>query len=145
MSSSSFDYVFVQLASRKEGLTLTQFKRHHEDVWVPLVKEVCGHLFPLTWTRRYLAESEHEAQRKPGAAGLPALLIGNKEDVGWDCLSEMTFSDELHFQQFFARINEIETGQRLLEEERKFSDSSKLKFIVMEATTDVNAYRIAKA
>ncbi|KAF2019248.1 hypothetical protein BU24DRAFT_115377 [Aaosphaeria arxii CBS 175.79] len=135
------EIVFVQLVSRKEGLTLQEFKRHQEEIFVPLVKRVCGDLFPVSWTRRYLAESEHEAQRKPGALGLPRLLVGRKEDVGWDCLGEMRFSDELHFQQFFALVNEKGPAEALLDEESRFSDVTKLKFIVMESTTDHSEYR----
>lgn len=133
-------YAFVQLVSRKEGLTLAEFKDHFENKFAPLMKEICGPLFPLTWVRRYIAQEANEEQKKPGPMGLPALLIGRHEDIGWDSFSEMTFQDELHFQQYFALINEQEPAEKLLAEEKKFSDINKLKFIVMESWTDQNEY-----
>jgi hypothetical protein len=79
-------------------------------------------------------------QKKPGSLGLPALLVGLREEIGWDCLSEMTFHDELHFNQYFALINEETPAERLMHEERLFSDITKLKFIIMEAWTDENEH-----
>lgn len=126
-------YQLVSLVSRKPGLTLPEFRHHMETHMVPLMRSICGPLAPTTWIRRYIAHSATDAQRKPGPLGLPNLLIGNKEDVGWDAMSEMTFQDELHLQQYFARINEDGPAERLLEEEGKFSDIQKLKLMVVES------------
>jgi hypothetical protein len=126
----------VTLISRKEGMTLAEFKEHMESRFVPLMKEVCGPLHPVTWTRRYIAHTANDEQRKEGPLGLPAFLIGHDQDIGWDSFSEMTFQDELHLQQYFALINEEEPAEKLLAEEAKFSDTQKLKFILMEAWRD---------
>lgn len=133
-------YAFVQLISRKEGTTLPVFKDHMENKFAPLMKRLTGPLFPLTWVRRYIAWEGTDEQRKEGHLGLPALLIGRHEEIGWDCISEMTFQDELHFQQYFALVNEEGPAEQLLAAEREFSDINKLKFIIMEAWTDRNEY-----
>ena len=51
----------------------------------------------------------------------------------------MTFRDELHLQQFFAKVNEPEAAARIQEDEARFSDSAKLKFIVLGDTTATKA------
>jgi hypothetical protein len=58
-----------------------------------------------------------------------------------DALVESTFEDELHLQQFMAFINESEAAEELMECETSFSDSSKLRIIVMENNVSVNRTR----
>lgn len=131
-------YAFIQLVSRKEGMSVTDFKDRFENVFAPLMKEICGPVFPLKWVRRYIAHSDIDDLNKPGPLGLPSLLVGRREEIGWDCLGEMTFQDELHFQQYFARVNEEGPAERLLAAEKTFSDINKLKFLIMDAYTDKN-------
>lgn len=54
---------------------------------------------------------------------------------------EATFEDDLHLQQFMAFINESEAAEELMECETSFSDSSKLRIIVMENNVSVNKTR----
>ena len=138
-------YAMIVLFSKNESVTFAQFKSILETKWVPLLEEVSGPLFPLTYVRRYVADEGNEQQRRrEGPLGLPALMIGREEQVPWDCLVEATFEDDLHLQQFFALMNEKEPAEKLLECEKTFSDIHKLRVIAMENHVSVSKTRRLK-
>lgn len=128
--------VLVYFVVKKPHLTHTQFKTIMETEMVPLFNSVTGPLKPIKWTRRYIAHAEGESQKKDGPLGLPALLVGHKEDIGWDCFCEMFFKDELHLQQYFAFVNEEEPARKLLEAEGKCSQIEKMRMVIMESFSE---------
>jgi hypothetical protein len=128
--------VLVIFVTRKEGISFPEFKRIMEEEMVPIYNDITGELRPIKWIRRYIAHSEGEEHRKEGPLGLPALLVGQQQDIGWDCFCEMFFKDELHLQQYFAMINEEGPAERLLEAESRCSDIHKMKMILMESFSE---------
>ena len=62
------------------------------------------------------------------------MLVGDKDDVNWDGFAELVFRDELHFQQFFAVVNEPEAAERIQQDEERFTDASKFKVVVIGET-----------
>lgn len=136
-------YTIVLFVSRKPGLSIADFKEHWEDKHVPLLKSVAGRAFPLSHTRHYVARVESGAGERAGvtsasgrraSAAAPVVLVGNEEDVAWDGYAELTFRDELHFQQFFALVNDPEAADRIQQDEERFSDPSKFKVVVLGET-----------
>lgn len=80
---SKYPFILATVATRKEGLTLEQFRHHNETIYAPLLKKIAGKAHPLTWTRRYhVAEGE-------GPMGIPRLLLGTDDGMDWDCFGEM--------------------------------------------------------
>lgn len=138
---TKYPFVLVTLATRKEGVTLEQFRHHNETVYAPLVKKVLGKVHPLAWMRRYHVEEGE------GPKGVPRFIIGADDGLTWDCWGEMvcalvqqdeqdadhlpqTFADELHCQQFLTFLHS-EEAEPVLEEEGKFADPEKTRLFVM--------------
>lgn len=136
--------VLVYFVTKKEELSHSEFKRIFEEEMVPLFNEITGDLRPIKWTRRYIAHSEGEEQKKAGPLGLPALLVGQKEDIGWDCFAEMFFKDELHLQQYFAYCNEEEPAAKLLAAEGRCSQIHKMKMVIMESFSEEEVHTSRK-
>lgn len=80
---TKYPFVLVTVATRKEGLTREQFRKHNEEVYAPLLKKVAGKLHPLAWTRRYHVDEDE------GPKGIPRMIIGTEEGLDWDCFGEM--------------------------------------------------------
>ena len=76
---SKYPFILATVATRKEGITREQFRYHNETHYAPLLREVAGAAHPLTWTRRYHVEDGE------GPAGVPRVLIGSDDALGWDC------------------------------------------------------------
>ncbi|KAL1606425.1 hypothetical protein SLS60_003829 [Paraconiothyrium brasiliense] len=132
----------ICLFSKRDDLTFNEFKDAMENRFVPLLEKLTGPLFPLTYSRRYIAADGNARERhRAGPLGLPSLIVGEAESITWDALVESTFEDELHLQQFMAFINESEAAEELMECESSFSDSGKLRIIVMENNVSVNKTR----
>jgi hypothetical protein len=132
--------VLVYFVTKREDLTVPEFKRIMEEEMVPIFNQVTGELRPLKWTRRYIAHSDTDQQRKAGPLGLPALLVGHREDIGWDCFCEMFFKDELHLQQYFAYCNEEEPAEKLLAAESRCSQINKMKMMLMESYSEEESH-----
>jgi hypothetical protein len=135
-------YALVALFTRRSDLTHEEFKSILEGTFIPLLEKVSGPLFPLTYSRRYIAHQSNDEQRKKkGSLGLDTLVIGKEEDVPWDCIADMTFEDDLHMNQFLNFLNEEGPGEQMMACEATFSDTSKLRLIMMENNVSVNKSR----
>lgn len=124
-------------------MSIDEFKEHYENIHVPLLKSVTGASFPISHTRHYVARAESGAGDRAGVrtastkrleATAPVVLVGTKDDVAWDAFATLTFRDELHFQQFFALVNDPAAAERIQEDEEKFSDAEKFKVVVLGQT-----------
>ncbi|KAL4961077.1 EthD domain-containing protein [Aspergillus stella-maris] len=121
--------------TRKPGTTPAEFKTHYETVHVPLIKELAGDLFPLSHRRLYLARPS------PGEDGSypVAAVLGDQEDFTYDCITELTFSDEKAMQVFFAKRMEPSTKEVVEEDENKFLQADKLKLVVLGDVQETTA------
>lgn len=124
-TATIYSYILTTVATRKEGVTRAEFQRHNEEFYVPLLQKTAGKLHPLAWTRQYHVDDAE------CPTGVPRVLIGTAEDMDWDCMGEMTFEDELHYQQFIAFMHS-DDAVPILTEEEKFADPGKTKLIVMK-------------
>ncbi|PSN71308.1 hypothetical protein BS50DRAFT_280020 [Corynespora cassiicola Philippines] len=140
-------YSIVLFVSRKPGLSIAQFRHHWEEIHVPLLKSLTGNSFPLSHARNYVARVEDGAGERAGVrtasskkadSTAPVVLVGNKEDVDWDGFATLTFRDELHFQQFFALVNQPEAADKIQEDEEAFSDPAKFKVVVLGETLNTS-------
>jgi hypothetical protein len=128
--TTKYPFILTTVATRKEGMTRAQFQRYNEEIYAPLLKKVAGKLHPLAWTRRYHVDDSE------CPIGIPRVLIGGDDGLDWDCMGEMTFEDELHYQQFIAFMHS-DAATPVLEEEEKFADPGKTKLIVMRRAISI--------
>ncbi|KAJ8106184.1 hypothetical protein OPT61_g9709 [Boeremia exigua] len=127
---SKYPLILATVATRKEGMTRKQFREHNETIYAPLLKKVAGKVHPLTWTRRYHVEDDE------CPTGIPMYIIGTPDGLDWDCFGEMTFVDELHYQQFVALL-QSDHAIPVLEEEEKFCDAANTKVVVMRRDVSI--------
>ncbi|KAJ4338355.1 hypothetical protein N0V95_008091 [Ascochyta clinopodiicola] len=127
---SKYPYILATVATRREGFTRDQFREHNETIYAPLLKKTAGKAHPLTWTRRYHVEDGE------GPMGVPRMIIGTDDGLDWDCFGEMTFVDELHYQQFITFMHS-DSAVPVLEEEEKFCDAANTKLIVMRREVSI--------
>lgn len=106
---------------------------------VPLVKEVMGSQYPVSYTMRFVVRVSTGAGDRLGATmssksradgDAPVVLLGSPQEVDWDAYGEMVFRDELHLQQALALLD-TPGGQRVREDEANFSISDKLRVVLM--------------
>ncbi|KPI43011.1 uncharacterized protein AB675_1786 [Cyphellophora attinorum] len=114
------------LAWRKHGMAPEEFKNHYDNVHVPLVRELTGPLFPLSHRRSYIKRSQHQNGTYPAA-----VIQGNQEDFGFDCVAELAYEDEAHFQASGAALSTPEAGKRIYEDCVQFMDMSKAQIVVL--------------
>ena len=86
---------------RLPTLTPDEFKDLYESKHVPLIRRLIGDgdAAPLSYRRHYLNRTPPDAE---GGGSKPRLLVGDVERADWDCLVEVTFRDEEHFQKYMA-------------------------------------------
>ena len=125
--------------TRRPEFSPDKFKSYLEDIHLPMLKEIMGPHYPLTYTLRYVVRVRTGAGDRLGATtstkknaepDAPVLLVGLPSELGWDCIGEMVFRDELHAQQGLATVNTPE-AQRLKEDEDVFAMPNQLRAVLM--------------
>jgi hypothetical protein len=125
--------------TRRPDHTPTEFRKHMEDIHVPLVKEVIGVHYPTTYSRKYVERVESGAGDRLGAPAAsrkntdpttPVLLVGSPSEWTWDMIGTLVFRDELHLQQCFAMMNHPE-GQKIQDDEEHFTILHQMKVVLM--------------
>ncbi|OAL42913.1 hypothetical protein IQ07DRAFT_650540 [Pyrenochaeta sp. DS3sAY3a] len=99
---------------RKPRLSLGEFKQLYEESHVALVKKLTGNLFPLSHTRRYLAEEDRPAT------------------VQFDAITEMTFVDHSAFVAFSARLLADDNAALIAADCEKFLDGAKTSMVIVD-------------
>ncbi|KAH7139205.1 EthD domain-containing protein [Dendryphion nanum] len=131
------EYSVILFITRKPTLTTEQFRNHWENVHIPLLQDITGHLFPKLFTRRYLARTERQGFGGPANRDRPLLVLrGNLEtEFDFDAIAEMTFESEKAFHEFYKCTYEAEAARKLAADEDSFLDPGKTKTVVVGDTT----------
>ncbi|EDU48054.1 EthD domain containing protein [Pyrenophora tritici-repentis] len=125
--------------TRDPDLSPEEFQTYMEGTHMPLVKEIFGDQAPLSCTLRFPVRVKSGAGDRLGAPtstqkradpDAPVVLVGEPSDLEWDAMSEFTFRDELHVQQCLSILNSPD-GQRLTDDEEKFTVPEKLRVVLM--------------
>ncbi|KAI1089477.1 hypothetical protein F5B19DRAFT_467166 [Rostrohypoxylon terebratum] len=104
----------LMLIYRKPGLTPEQFRKHYEEIHMPLTRKVAGDTFPLSHIRRYIPRST--------SAQYPAIVAGGEpEAVHVDCVTELIFRDKEHLQSYFEMPHAPGAAAQLEEEAKNFA------------------------
>ncbi len=101
--------------SRKPGLSFNDFREHHENTHIPLMKTMSGALFPLSHIRRYIV-------RSPDKEAPIHLVSGSPEAFSYDAIAELTYKDVQHFQAHSAWLQDVETRGVVGEDCAEFMD-----------------------
>jgi hypothetical protein len=88
-------YTIVSFKTRTTSLTPEVFEHYYDNIHLPIIKEAMESAFPLTHARYYV-------QRQPEST-IPLVFIGTAEDVDYDMVFIMTFTDEQHIADFQTR------------------------------------------
>lgn len=119
-------YRILILAWRKSGMAPEEFKYHYDNVHVPLVRELSGPHFPLFHRRHYIQRSKQQ-----DGTYHATVISGDQEDFGFDCVAELEYEDEAHFQASGAALGSPEAGKRIYEDCIKFMDMTKAQIVVL--------------
>jgi hypothetical protein len=115
----------IAFYTRRPDMSPTDFKKHMEEVHIPILKDVMGVHYPTSYPRRYPVRAESGLGKRLGAPAAsnptsPVVLVGSPSDLTWDMMGEFIFRDELHLQQGYARINSPD-GQQVKDDEENFT------------------------
>jgi hypothetical protein len=128
--------------TRRPDVTPDQLQAYMEHYHVPLIREVMGPHYPLTYTMRYVVRVNTGAGDRLGATtasrsradgDAPVVLVGSPSELDWDAMGEMVFRDELHVQQGLAAMNSPD-GQKVKEDEAVFTIPEKLRVVLVGAS-----------
>ncbi|KAI1774305.1 hypothetical protein F4818DRAFT_419551 [Hypoxylon cercidicola] len=121
----------LMLIYRKPDQTPEQFRKHYEEIHMPLTKDLAGDTFPLSHTRRYIPRPASAPDSSTGTKEYPAVVLGgNPADVEVDCVTELIFRDKEHMQSYFVLPNAPGAAAKLEEEAENFV--SKYQTILIE-------------
>lgn len=118
-------YVVHAFQTRKAGLTPAEFKHHYDSVHIPLLLELAGEDFPLEHRRHFL---EHSSPDKADIT--PIIFTGGDGAAAFyqqfDVDAELIFKDEAHFHRFAAKMFDETNAKRMMEDQVKFQDFTKV-------------------
>lgn len=123
-------YSVVLYATRKTGMTPAAFRKHYEEVHMPLIQELAGHLFPISHTRHYIDRFTpvNEASADVSNENFPAsVILGAPTDFAYDAYVNVIFRDVAHFQEFFAHMQKPDIAARLRADEELFLDQPAMR------------------
>ncbi|KAK3062563.1 hypothetical protein LTS18_003803 [Coniosporium uncinatum] len=100
---------------RRPDLTPEQFREHYENGHAPLINSLCEdpNLRPILYKRMYFV----------------AELMGPS---GYDCVTEIQFRDQEHFQQYAAVMQAPETKAKIEDDEGKFLNRDGVKMVIVD-------------
>jgi len=114
-------------ATRKEGITPIEFKKHYEESHIPLLKSISGDLFPKSHTRFYVQRTHTgDSDDKSNKAYPATVLVGAQEAFDYDAYAELVFEDVQAFRQFMGCVRQPEAAKKIAEDEKHFLERSKM-------------------
>lgn len=127
-------YRLLYLAYRKPGTSPAHFRAHYENIHMPKIKQMTGHLFPLSHVRKYVhrtATSTNNECTERNSDTPATVLSGVQADFDYDALVEMTFEDEAAFQAFYGMLSEPGNAEWIARDEETFLDRVKAPPVVV--------------
>ncbi|KAI0468964.1 hypothetical protein F4859DRAFT_524123 [Xylaria cf. heliscus] len=109
-------YRVLIFAYRKPGTTPGQFKTHYERNHIPLNQFVGN------------------TARNPSTPA--TVLIGTQDYFDYDAFTELIFENEAAFQSLFRLMQRPGNAERIVADEEKFLDRTRMPVVVLGDTTD---------
>ena len=127
-------FALLAFLYRKPGIALEQYIDYYENTHMDVIREVVGsENFPLSHTRRYIHRIDGAGDQQGGPSNLttPALVLrGKQESVDFDCIVELTFTDEAAWQRFYKALSSPEGAAKINADEAVFQDASKSTLVI---------------
>ncbi|KAI1099128.1 hypothetical protein F4804DRAFT_322826 [Jackrogersella minutella] len=121
----------LMLIYRRPDLTPEQFRRHYEDIHIPLTRKLAANTFPLSHIRRYIPRSTSPQYSSTSNEQYPAMVSGgDPEAVQVDCVTELIFRDKKHLLSYFEMPHAPGAAAQLEAEARNFA--AKYPTIIVE-------------
>ncbi|KAG9192639.1 hypothetical protein G6011_11373 [Alternaria panax] len=136
-------YTVVLFVTRNPNLTSEQFRDHYEHTHIPLAHSLLAPCWPIDFKRRYLARISRKGFGGPANPDRPPLMLrGEMNELDCDCIAEMTFDSEVHFQDFYKKIYAKENAALLARDEEKFLETRKTSVIVVGETWSTDEHGV---
>ncbi|KAF1947663.1 hypothetical protein EJ02DRAFT_1484 [Clathrospora elynae] len=128
-------YTVVLFITRNPDLNFEQFRDYYEYKHIPLSHSLLAAHWPIDFKRRYLARITRKGFGGPANPDRPPLMLrGEMNELDCDCIAEMSFSNEAHFQCFYKKVYEKENAAILVKDEERFMEQGKMQVIVVGET-----------
>ncbi|KAH9909106.1 EthD domain-containing protein [Xylariomycetidae sp. FL2044] len=114
-------------SSRRPDLSPGQYKEYYEKTHAPLILSLLGDAAPLSYIRNYISRSNDATQNYPAQ-----LLMGQGQELDFDCVCESVFRDQVHLERCLAELNRPDKREQREADEANFLDMSKLKVVTVE-------------
>ena len=127
----TMSFSIAAFITRKAGTSPAAFKTYYENVHLPLIQDLFGPTFPISYSRWYIPQKpvEDEASDPSNIKYTPTVLLGSAENFHYDLYCELVFEDEKSFGAFFERFQAPEVVAKIKEDNDKCLDSG-LFFVV---------------
>ncbi|CAA9966627.1 hypothetical protein CFE70_009845 [Pyrenophora teres f. teres 0-1] len=137
-------YTIVLFITRNHVLSSEEFRDYYEHRHIPLAYSLLTSCWPITFTRRYLARISRKGFGGPANPDRPLLMLrGTMNDLDYDCIAEMTFDTEAHFQHFYKSAYAKENAALLARDEEKFLEADMTKIVVVGETWNTDEHGVS--
>ena len=102
---------------KKPGVPSPEFETIYETKQLPIVREITGEDFPLFRKRGYVQRktSNHDSEN---------------ELTDYDCVAELIFENEAHFDRFQKKLGTEEGKKKLKDVEKTFMDVKRTSSVI---------------
>lgn len=133
-------YIVFALSVRGEHFTPDEFRAFNEDVYIPVLRDIVGPLFPRVYARRYIARHFQGGSRldKSNDAWPAVVRAGSPEEFSSDLYTEMEFATQTAFEDFVRKVQgEVMQAMREREDGRgSWRDWPSERYIVIDRRAD---------
>lgn len=128
-------YTLILFMTRNRSLTSNEFRDHYEYTHIPLCRSLIGAAWPTTFRRQYLARIHRAGFGGPANPDYPLLTLkGTMLEDDYDCIAELNFASESHFQLFYRSVYAKENAAVLVRDEERFLEPGKTRAVVVSET-----------
>ncbi|KAL5396900.1 hypothetical protein PMIN06_003860 [Paraphaeosphaeria minitans] len=120
-------YSVILHVPRKPGINSEEFKFHWETIHIPLVKQLVGYEFPLSYTRHYIERPFATPPVDPAPDGSGTTVEGSQGFCDVDGVAVLTFANKEHYEKFSTRLVEAKKHSLYKEDLGGFVDVAALK------------------
>lgn len=133
-------YNVLLFLTRSAKLNPEEFKEYYENTHVPLARSLLEDDWPSEFRRRYLARIYRKGFGSAANPDRPVLALrGGTADLDCDCIADLIFRDERHFQRFYAGVYQKDNAALLARDEENFLMPGMTKIVVVGETCTTDA------
>ncbi|KAF2445039.1 hypothetical protein P171DRAFT_431807 [Karstenula rhodostoma CBS 690.94] len=120
-------YSVILHVPRRPSVSSEEFKHHWENIHIPLVKELVGYEFPLSYTRHYIERPFATPPVDPALDGSGAAVEESQSFGDVDGVAVLTFANREHYDKFSTKLVEAKRNSVYKQDLSGFVDVAALK------------------